>query len=76
METVQGSGTIRATDGGGYEVGFIGNPGQEYTFQFSPDLLPPWRTLGTQAANSSGVITILDNPTLGTPKRFYRLLLP
>ena len=76
VETVQRSGTIRAAEGGGFAIGYIGNPGQEYTIQFSPDLLPPWQTLGTQAANSSGVISIVDNPPPGTPKRFYRLLMP
>ncbi|MES2923950.1 MAG: choice-of-anchor Q domain-containing protein [Verrucomicrobiota bacterium] len=76
VETVQRSGTIRAAAGGGYEVGYVGNPGQQYTIQFSSDLLPPWQTLGTQVANSSGVISITDNPPAGTPRRFYRLLLP
>ena len=76
VETVQSSGTIRALEGGEFAIGFIGNPGQEYTIQFSPDLRPPWQTLGTQVASSSGVISIIDNPPAGTPKRFDRLLLP
>ncbi len=76
VDTVQSSGTIHALEGGGYEVGYIGNPGQAYTIQFSPDLLPPWQTLGTQTAGSSGVISIIDNPPPGTPMRFYRLPLP
>lgn len=39
-ETVQSSRTIHAVEGGtgGFTFGFIGNPGQEYTIQFSPDL--------------------------------------
>lgn len=76
METVQNSNTIRAMEGGGYEVGYVGNPGQEYTIQFSPDLVPPWQTLVMQTASSSGVITIIDNPPVGTPRRFYRLVIP
>ena len=77
VETVQLSGTIRAAVGGGFAVGYIGNPGQGYTVQFSPDLTPSsWQTLGTQVADSSGVISIIDNPPVGTPKRFYRLRLP
>ena len=76
VEIVQNSGTIRAAEGGGYAIGFIGNPGQEYTIEFSSDLLPPWQTLVTQVASSSGVISIIDNPPVGTPKRFYRLVLP
>ena len=75
--TVQSSGTINAVEGGGFAVGYIGNPGQEYTIQFSSDLtLPDWQTLGTPVADSSGVISIIDNPPAGTPRRFYRLLLP
>ncbi|WP_035603568.1 right-handed parallel beta-helix repeat-containing protein [Haloferula sp. BvORR071] len=76
-ETVQNSGSIRAEVGGGFTVGFIGNAGQEYTIQFSSDLAPgDWQTLRTQAADSSGVISFLDTPPSGTPRRFYRLLLP
>lgn len=76
-ETVQGSATIRAAEGGGYEVGFIGNPGQEYTIQFSTDLTPgSWQTLLTRVADLSGVISIVDGPPFGTAKRFYRVLLP
>ena len=76
VETMQSSRTINAVEGGGFAVGYIGNPGQEYTIQFSSDLLPPWQTLGTQVTNSSGVISIIDNPPAGTPRRFYRLLQP
>lgn len=77
-ETVQSSGTITAVEGGGgFTVGFIGNPGQEYTIQFSSDMTPgDWQPLRTQVADGSGVISIVDNPPAGMPKRFYRLLLP
>lgn len=78
-ETVQSSGTITAVEGGGggFTVGFIGNPGQTYTIQYSSDMLPSnWQPLRTQVADPSGVISIIDNPPAGTPKRFYRLLLP
>jgi hypothetical protein len=40
--------------------------GQEYTIQFYVDLTPDsWRTLGTQAGDSSGLISIIDNPPAG-----------
>jgi CSLREA domain-containing protein len=76
-EIVQSSGTIRAAEGGGFDIGFIGNPGLEYTIQFSANLAPGgWQTLRTQVADSSGAISITDNPPAGTARRFYRLLLP
>ncbi|MES2657167.1 MAG: choice-of-anchor Q domain-containing protein [Verrucomicrobiota bacterium] len=78
-ETVQHSGTIIAIEGGGggFTVGFIGNPGQQYAIQFSSTLAPAdWHPLTTQAADPSGVISIIDNPPPGTAKRFYRMLLP
>ncbi len=77
METVQRSGTIRAAEGGGYEVGFIGNPGQEYTIQYSSDMEDGnWQPLRSQAADPSGVISIVDSPPVGTARRFYRVVLP
>jgi CSLREA domain-containing protein len=80
-ETVRRSGRIHPVEGGagggGYTIGFIGNPGQEYTIQFSTDLTPgSWQTLRTQVADLSGVISIIDNPPAETARRFYRLLLP
>ncbi len=76
-EEVRSSGTIRPAEGegGGFEVGFVGNPGQVYTIQFSSELAD-WQTLRTQVADSFGAISIVDNPPFGTVKRFYRLLLP
>lgn len=76
-EAVQNSGRILAAAGGGFDVGFIGNPGQTYTIQYSPELAPPdWQTLRTQVADSSGAISIIDIPSAGIARRFYRLLLP
>ena len=76
-ETVRSSGNIRPVAGGGVGLDYLGNPGQEYTIQFSPDLAPDsWQTLGTQVANSSGVVSIVDTPPAGTTQRFYRIVLP
>lgn len=76
-ETVRNSGRILAAAGGGFDVGFIGNPGQTYTIQYTPELAPPdWQTLRTQVADSSGAISIIDIPSAGIARRFYRLLLP
>ncbi len=77
VETVQRSGTIRAAAGGGFDIGFVGNPGQQYTIQYSSDMAPgEWRTLRSQVADPSGVISIVDIPPVGTTRRFYRVLLP
>ncbi len=76
-ETVRNSGNIRTVEGGGFDIDYLGNPGQEYMIQYSPDLTPDsWQTLGTAVANSSGIVLIFDNPPTGTTKRFYRMVLP
>jgi len=76
-ETVQRSGTISATEDGGYALGFIGNPGQEYTIQFATDLaLGDWQTLKMEVADANGTISIVDKPPTDTPQRFYRVIIP
>jgi hypothetical protein len=75
-ETVRNSGTITRSPGGGYDIGFLGNPGTEYTIEYSADLTPgSWLPLDDQIADPSGKVLINDNPPPGTPRRFYRLVL-
>lgn len=75
-EQVQRSGTIQAAPGGGFAVGFLGNPGTQYTIQSTSALTLPWTTLQTQTADANGAISIVDQPPPGTGERFYRLYVP
>jgi CSLREA domain-containing protein len=75
-QQVRSSGTITKSPGGGFDISFLGNPGTEYTIEYSPDLTPDsWLPLRDQTANGLGKILINDNPPPGTPKRFYRLIM-
>src|SRR3712207_6384635 len=68
---------IAPEPGGGYRVTFIANPGQQYTIQYASELSPAdWQTLRVETAIANGLISIVDNPPPGTPKRFYRLRIP
>ena len=68
---------IASEPGGGYRVTFIANPGQPYTIQSATELSPAdWQTLRVETATANALISIVDNPPPGTPKRFYRLLIP
>ena len=74
---MQSAGKIQKDAGGGYLLSFIGNPGQQYTVQFSPDLQPgSWQFLSLQTAGADGTFIILDNPPAGTRRRFYRAIIP
>ena len=72
---VQSGRKIEKAAGGGYRLSFIGNPGQHYTVQFTPDLLPTnWQFLSHQTAGADGAFFIIDNPPAGTTRRFYRAI--
>ncbi len=76
-QSVQSGGKIEVQAGGGYQISFIGNPGQQYTVQFRDDLVAgSWQFLSTQVANANGMLLIPTNPPAGTAKRFYRLFVP
>ena len=49
----------------------------QYTIQYATELSPAdWQTLRVETATANAMISIVDNPPPGTPKRFYRLLIP
>ncbi len=74
---MKNGGKIVREPGGGYRISFIGNPGQQYTVQFTPALHPPnWQTLGVQTANAQGTFFVIDTPPPGTAQRFYRAIQP
>ena len=77
---VKSGGKIQKNAGGGYLLGFIGNPGQQYTVQYV-DFLPAtsaqWNLLSFQTADANGNISItLPAPGSGVPVRFYRAIIP
>jgi len=77
---VKSGGKIQKNAGGGYLLGFIGNPGQQYTVQYV-DFLPAtsaqWNFLSFQTADANGNISItLPAPGSGVPRRFYRAIVP
>jgi len=68
---------IQLEPGGGFRISFIGNPGQQYTIQYSPDLSPnSWQLLDYRTADPDGTFFIIDTPPAGTLKRFYRAISP
>jgi hypothetical protein len=77
---VKSGSKIQKNAGGGYLLGFIGNPGQQYTLQYV-DFLPAtsaqWNLLSSQTANANGTISItIPAPGAGVTKRFYRAIVP
>ncbi len=69
--------SIAPEPGGGERISFIGNPGQTYTIQFTPALIPlNWQFLGTRTADATGHYSIVDVPLPGTLVRFYRSIFP
>ncbi|MEY2487514.1 MAG: hypothetical protein QOH39_3162 [Verrucomicrobiota bacterium] len=69
---------IEKEPGGGYRISAIGYPGTQYTIQ-DADVMSPgpgWRTLGLRVADANGTFFIIDNPSAGTIRRFYRAVIP
>lgn len=80
-QEVKSKPTISGNPTSGFQVGFIGNPGTQYTIQFAPTLpplpaAPNWQTLTTRTATPSGTFSAPDNPPAGTTQRFYRAIIP
>jgi hypothetical protein len=78
---VKSGGKIDVSAVGSYRIGFLGNPGTQYTVQFAPSLpaspTPPnWQTLELKVADPSGMFFSLDTPPAGTTPRFYRAIIP
>lgn len=68
---------ISANAGGGFRLDFLGNPGTQYTVQFSPSLSAPnWQTLELKVADPQGMFFSIDTPPAGTIPRFYRAIIP
>ncbi|HEX8077208.1 MAG TPA: hypothetical protein VF511_05290, partial [Chthoniobacterales bacterium] len=68
---------ISENPGGGYRLDLIGNPGQQYTVQWSATLLSPsWQTLELKVADPNGMFFSIDNPPATTTKRYYRAIIP
>ena len=67
--------TITDLGNGSYLVRGDGIPGRTYRIQFAEDPANPnWQTVGTAAADPSGIFGFLD--TSGSPQRFYRSAYP
>ncbi len=76
---VQIGGQVANNAGGGYRISFIGNPGQQYTVQYSnvlPALPANWSFLSFQVADPNGRFSIIDTPPAGTAFRVYRAIVP
>lgn len=73
------SATSIAKDPAGYKISFIGNPGAQYTVQYTNALpplpaVPAWQTLEVKIAQPDGTFSSIDNP--GPTTRFYRAIIP
>ncbi len=80
-QDVKSKSTISGNPTTGFQVGFVGNPGTQYTIQFAPSIpalpaVPNWQTLTLQTANASGMFSAPDSPPAGTTQRFYRAIIP
>jgi hypothetical protein len=78
---VKSGGKIDVSAVGSYRIGFLGNPGTQYTVQYV-NVLPPlpaapaWQTLELKIAQPDGTFFSLDTPPAGTTPRFYRAIIP
>ena len=80
-QDVKSGPSISGNPTSGFNVGFIGNPGTQYTVQWAPVIpalpaAPNWQTLSLQTASASGVFSLNDTPPAGTTQRFYRAIVP
>jgi hypothetical protein len=71
------SATSIQKDPGGLKVSFVGNPGQQYTVQWSATLIAPsWQFISLKTADPNGTFFIIDNPAATEKVRFYRAIQP
>jgi hypothetical protein len=64
---------IQDLGNGSLRLVFSGIPGRTYTIQCTDDVAQPvWQTLGTFAANASGIYEYVDTPPSNTGMRLYR----
>ncbi len=77
---VKSGGKIQLLIGGGYQIDFIGNPGQQYQVQyvdFLPATLPQWTLISAQTADANGNFSVtVSAPGAGVPLHFYRAIIP
>jgi autotransporter-associated beta strand protein len=61
---------------GTVQLDFAGTPGYVYTIQAAPDLTPPinWTAISTNAADTNGSFSFIDNDATNYPGRFYRTM--
>jgi len=75
---VQSGGKIQKDAGGGYQLSFIGNPGQQYTVQqvdFLPATSAQWNFLSFQTADANGnFFHTVPAPGSDVRMRFYRAI--
>ena len=56
-------------------LNFAGNTGQIYIIEASSDMLN-WETIGVANDNGDGTFQFDDAPSMQTPQRFYRVIVP
>ena len=62
---------------GDLHLQFLGIPGRVYTVQYTTNILTQdWQTLGTAAADDSGLIKYIDSVPADSPARIYRTTYP